>query len=395
MKLPQHPPSGSEQSTPSSADYRRRSRCIDHRRHHRDWCRRRGTRSQPRGSLRTTTSCRSPSQHRKMSILPGPDRVLRARSEQGRTAETADEGPSHRGRATARERLETSQLPRVDQLLPAVVPDLATTLYLLNELLHKGIKFVWSSDCQAAFQKVKNLIASDQVLIMAHYDPNLRTGSSRQRRLTVWHQRGPLTRPHKWRGSTHRIRIAYLDQGRARVLPDRQGSSCHRLGCQTLQPLPLRTTLRARHGQPPDCKGMQSSCLVTVTLLFTGIQQTTLMLTACHYYGLSAWNPPQPTYAPSTLFTSVSWRLYTRHGAAHQDGDTQQPRSLRGPQPRSSWMVGRRSHERPATTLRRTSERTDSARWLHPLGKSSRRPVKAVSNAPPRSLRRSSRNGTY
>ena len=49
--------------------------------------------------------------------------------------------------------------------------DLATTLHPLNELLQKGKKFVWSSDCQAAFQKVKNLIASDQVL--THYDPNL------------------------------------------------------------------------------------------------------------------------------------------------------------------------------------------------------------------------------
>ena len=51
------------------------------------------------------------------------------------------------------------------------LPDLATTLHPLNELLQKGKKFVWSSDCQAAFQKVKNLIASDQVL--THYDPNL------------------------------------------------------------------------------------------------------------------------------------------------------------------------------------------------------------------------------
>ena len=41
------------------------------------------------------------------------------------------------------------------------LPDLSTTLHLLNKLLHNGIKFVWSADCQAAFQKVKNLIASD------------------------------------------------------------------------------------------------------------------------------------------------------------------------------------------------------------------------------------------
>ena len=51
------------------------------------------------------------------------------------------------------------------------LPDLATTLHPLNNLLHKGTKFDWCTDCQAAFKKVKNLIASDQVL--THYDPRL------------------------------------------------------------------------------------------------------------------------------------------------------------------------------------------------------------------------------
>ena len=53
------------------------------------------------------------------------------------------------------------------------LPDLATTLHPLNNLLHKGTKFDWCTDCQAPFKKVKNLIsiASDQVL--THYDPRL------------------------------------------------------------------------------------------------------------------------------------------------------------------------------------------------------------------------------
>ena len=52
-----------------------------------------------------------------------------------------------------------------------ILPDLATTLHPLNNLLHKGTKFDWCTDCQAAFKKVKNLIASNQVL--THYDPRL------------------------------------------------------------------------------------------------------------------------------------------------------------------------------------------------------------------------------
>ena len=49
--------------------------------------------------------------------------------------------------------------------------DLAKTLHPLNKLLQNGIKFFWSSVCQTAFKKVKNLVEFDQVL--THYDPNL------------------------------------------------------------------------------------------------------------------------------------------------------------------------------------------------------------------------------
>ena len=121
---------------------------MHQRQYLRDRSRRRGTLSQPGGSLPTITRCRSSRQHRKYLFFQGQieycgHKVIKDR-------------PSHRGRSTARERLTTFHFPQVVQQLPAgFPPDLATTLHPLKKLLHKGIKFVWSYDCQAAFPEGK------------------------------------------------------------------------------------------------------------------------------------------------------------------------------------------------------------------------------------------------
>ena len=138
---------------------------------------------------------------------------------------------------------------------------------------------------------------------------------------------------------------------------------------------------------------MQCSCLVIVTLSFTGTRPITLMLTVTTTTTLHG--TPDGRRTCRRRISRQSPGDSTRHGAAHQNADMQRPRSLRGLQHRSSWMVSCRSHERPATDLHRTSERIDSARWLHPPGKSSRHPVEPAGNAPPRTSRWTSRNGTY
>lgn len=45
------------------------------------------------------------------------------------------------------------------------IPNSSTILHPLNQLLHKDKKFVWSSECSQSFKKIKEIIASDQVLI--------------------------------------------------------------------------------------------------------------------------------------------------------------------------------------------------------------------------------------
>jgi hypothetical protein len=49
-----------------------------------------------------------------------------------------------------------------------VLQNLATEARPLNELLEKTRKWKWADQCDAAFENIKKLVASDQVLI--HYD---------------------------------------------------------------------------------------------------------------------------------------------------------------------------------------------------------------------------------
>ena len=51
------------------------------------------------------------------------------------------------------------------------IPNLATTLYPLNQLLHRDHRWKWSKECEAAFQAAKEGVASSSVLV--HYNPSL------------------------------------------------------------------------------------------------------------------------------------------------------------------------------------------------------------------------------
>ena len=51
------------------------------------------------------------------------------------------------------------------------LPNVSTTLHPLNRLLRKGAAWVWSKKCEEAFQAIKGMLSSDQVL--AHYNPTL------------------------------------------------------------------------------------------------------------------------------------------------------------------------------------------------------------------------------
>ena len=51
------------------------------------------------------------------------------------------------------------------------IPNLATTLHPLNQLLHRDHRWKWSKECEAAFQAAKEGVASSSVLV--HYNPSL------------------------------------------------------------------------------------------------------------------------------------------------------------------------------------------------------------------------------
>jgi hypothetical protein len=52
-----------------------------------------------------------------------------------------------------------------------VLQNLATEARPLNELLEKTRKWKWTDQCDAAFENIKKLVTSDQVL--THYDSGL------------------------------------------------------------------------------------------------------------------------------------------------------------------------------------------------------------------------------
>ncbi|XP_037817836.1 uncharacterized protein K02A2.6-like [Lucilia sericata] len=51
------------------------------------------------------------------------------------------------------------------------IPDMSSITYPLRQLLQKNSTFYWSSNCEASFIKLKNIISSDQVLMP--FDPEL------------------------------------------------------------------------------------------------------------------------------------------------------------------------------------------------------------------------------
>jgi archaellum component FlaC len=51
------------------------------------------------------------------------------------------------------------------------IKNLATLLHPLNKLLQKGSMFNWSPSCESSFQKIKDIITSDDVLV--HFNPDL------------------------------------------------------------------------------------------------------------------------------------------------------------------------------------------------------------------------------
>ena len=53
------------------------------------------------------------------------------------------------------------------------IPNLASGLHPLNWLLRKGAVWAWTKKGQEAFDSVKAVLGSQQVLVLVHYDPSL------------------------------------------------------------------------------------------------------------------------------------------------------------------------------------------------------------------------------
>ena len=87
------------------------------------------------------------------------------------------------------------------------LPDLSTVLSPLYRLLQKEDKWYWGKEQQSAFEKVKNLLASDGLLV--HYDPDQELIC-----LTLWGWGCAFTSRRGWTRETDRICFKDFGSGR-------------------------------------------------------------------------------------------------------------------------------------------------------------------------------------
>ena len=114
------------------------------------------------------------------------------------------------------------------------LPNLSTTLTPLHHLLKKHIKWAWSPECEAAFNKVKQLMASDTVL--TQFNPGLP--------LVLSCDASPYglgavlshTMPDGG-GTTSGIHVKNPDTGGMQLCPNRQGGIGCYLGSEEIPPV--------------------------------------------------------------------------------------------------------------------------------------------------------------
>lgn len=117
------------------------------------------------------------------------------------------------------------------------IPNLSSILVPLNNLLRKNTNFMWSKECELAFQKAKETFISDRIL--AHYNPKLP--------LILATDASPygvgVVLSHRLPDGSERV-IQFASQTfsvTAKVLANRQRSLCDSLRSKKILPISLRT----------------------------------------------------------------------------------------------------------------------------------------------------------
>ena len=124
------------------------------------------------------------------------------------------------------------------------LPNLATTLHPLNELLQKGVEWRWTADCTTAFDTVKAQIASD--LVLTHFDSALpvRVASDASP-----YGLGAVLSHVMPTGEERPDRVCISDtvSRRKELQSDRQRGTWNRLEHQEVPHLPLWSSVHADH----------------------------------------------------------------------------------------------------------------------------------------------------
>ena len=161
------------------------------------------------------------------------------------------------------------------------LPNLSTTLTPLHHLLKKHIKWAWSPECEAAFNKVKQLMASDTVL--THSNPGLP--------LVLSCDASPYglgavlshTMPDGG-GTTCGIRVKNPDTGGMQLCPNRQGGIGCYLGSEEIPPVFVWVAFHTDHRQRQQlhaCRDRHFSCWHTPIPSGIGVIISTPMQMPC------------------------------------------------------------------------------------------------------------------
>ena len=138
------------------------------------------------------------------------------------------------------------------------LPNVSTTLHPLNRLLQKRAAWVWFKKCEKAFQAIKGMLSSDQVL--AHYNPTLPLSLAVDASV-LWCWGSDFPKVCRWWRASHCLCLLDTNACRTEVRTSGEGGVGTCFWGEMFSPVPVRTPLHLNNRpQAPDHHPGSVSC---------------------------------------------------------------------------------------------------------------------------------------
>ena len=159
------------------------------------------------------------------------------------------------------------------------IPNLATCLQPLNQLLHKGTLWKWSKKRETAFEHIKLVLSSSPVL--AHDDALLPL-SLAGGIFPLWSWRGDLTRIPRWVSVAHCLCVPYSHSQREDLPTNWKGILGSGIWCETF-PLPVWMEVLPRYRLQTNMTTNQVADKAIPSLAAARLQRLVILLFAYRY----------------------------------------------------------------------------------------------------------------